>query len=73
MPNVSMWRHLGMASAVVLWTLALVSSVAAQVPRQEPSTQGTSYAYRVDAVFEDARGVGKRTDDVRPCSLTFVK
>jgi len=36
-------------------------------------SQGTAYAYRVDAVFEDARGVGNRTDDVRPCSLTFVK
>ena len=36
MPNVSVWRHLGMASAVGLWTLALVSSVGAQVPREEP-------------------------------------
>ena len=36
-------------------------------------SQGAAYAYRVDAVFEDARGVGNRTDDVRPCSLTFVK
>ena len=36
-------------------------------------SQGAAYAYRVDAVFEGARGVGNRTDDVRPCSLTFVK
>jgi hypothetical protein len=32
MPNVSMGRHLEMASAVGLWTLALVSSVSAQGP-----------------------------------------
>lgn len=37
------------------------------------SSQGTAFAYRVDAVFEDARGVGNRTDNVRPCSVTFVK
>jgi hypothetical protein len=36
-------------------------------------SQGTTFAYRVDAVFEDTRGVGNRADDVRPCSLTFVK
>ena len=36
-------------------------------------SQGTAFAYRVDAVFEDTRGAGNRTDDVRPCSLTFVK
>ena len=36
-------------------------------------SQGAAYAYRVDAVFEDARGAGNRTDDVRPCSPTFVK
>jgi hypothetical protein len=36
-------------------------------------SQGTTFAYRVDALFEGARGVGNRTDDVRPCSLTFVK
>jgi hypothetical protein len=36
-------------------------------------SQGTAFAYRVDAVFEATRGVGNRTDDVRPCSLTFVK
>ena len=47
MPNVSRWRHLGMASAVGLWTLALV--------------------------IGNSGGVGNRTDDVRPCSLTFVK
>jgi hypothetical protein len=35
--------------------------------------QGAAYAYRVDAVFEDSRGTGNRTDDARPCSLTFVK
>lgn len=35
--------------------------------------QGATFAYRVDAVFEGARGVGNRTDDARPCSLTFVK
>ena len=35
--------------------------------------QGTAFAYRVDAVFEGARGAGNRTDNVRPCSLTFVK
>jgi hypothetical protein len=34
--------------------------------------QGAAYAYQVDAVFEDARGSGERTDD-RPCRLTFVK
>lgn len=32
----SVWRRLGMASAVGLWTLAFVSSVGAQVPREEP-------------------------------------
>jgi Caspase domain len=36
MPNVSVWRRLGMASAVDLWILAWVSSVGAQVPREEP-------------------------------------
>ena len=36
-------------------------------------SQGAAYAYRVDAVFEGARGAGNRTDDARPCSLTFVK
>ena len=36
-------------------------------------SQGATFAYRVDAVFEGARGVGNRTDEVRPCSLTFVK
>jgi hypothetical protein len=37
-------------------------------------SQGATYAYRVDAVFEGARGVGNRTDDAaRPCGLTFVK
>ncbi len=34
---------------------------------------GTGFAYRVDAVFDGARGTGNRTDDVRPCRLTFVK
>ena len=33
---------------------------------------GTPYAYRVDALFDGARGVGNRTE-LRPCSLTFVK
>ena len=44
-------------------------------PRNTASrlSQGTAFAYRVDAVFEGTRGVGNRTDDVRPCSLTFVK
>jgi len=44
-------------------------------PRNTASrlSQGTSFAYRVDAVFEDARGVGNRTDNVRPCSLISVK
>jgi hypothetical protein len=32
---------------------------------------GTPYAYRVDALFDGARGVGNRTE-VRPCSLTFI-
>jgi len=36
-------------------------------------SQGTAFAYRVDAVFEGARGTGNRTDNVRPCRLTFVK
>ena len=36
MLNVSVWRRFGMASAVGLWTLALVSPVGAQVPREEP-------------------------------------
>jgi hypothetical protein len=36
-------------------------------------SQGTAFAYRVDALFEGTRGVGNRTDDVRPCSLTFVR
>ncbi len=35
--------------------------------------QGAAYAYRVDALFEGTRGAGNRTDDARPCSLTFVK
>jgi hypothetical protein len=35
-------------------------------------SQGAPYAYRVDALFDGARGVGNRTE-VRPCSLTFVK
>jgi len=36
-------------------------------------SQGSAYAYRVDAVFEGAPGAGNRADDVRRCSLTFVK
>ena len=36
-------------------------------------SQGTAFTYRVDAVFEDARGTGNRADNVRPCRLTFVK
>src|SRR5258705_3526628 len=36
MANVSVWRRLGMASGVGLWSLALVSSVGAQVPGEEP-------------------------------------
>src|SRR5258705_13531774 len=36
MPNVSVWRRLGVASAVGLWALALASSVSAQVSRGEP-------------------------------------
>ncbi|HEY7204435.1 MAG TPA: caspase family protein [Methylomirabilota bacterium] len=36
-------------------------------------SRGTAYVYPVDAVFEEARGSGRRADDVRPCSLTFVK
>ena len=36
-------------------------------------SQGAAYAYRIDAMFEGARGVGNRMDDIRPCSLTFVK
>jgi hypothetical protein len=36
-------------------------------------SQGSVFAYRVDAVFQNTRAVGSRTDDVRPCSLTFVK
>jgi hypothetical protein len=35
-------------------------------------SQGSLYSYRVDALFDGARGVGNRTE-VRPCSLTFVK
>ena len=35
-------------------------------------SQGSPYAYRVDALFDGARGVGNRTE-LRPCSLTFVK
>jgi hypothetical protein len=35
-------------------------------------SQGSPYAYRVDALFDGARGVGNRTE-IRPCSLTFVK
>jgi hypothetical protein len=35
-------------------------------------SQGTAFAHRVDAVFDDAHGTGNRTDDVRPCRLTFV-
>jgi len=92
---VSVWRHLGMAPAVGLWTLALVSSAGAQVPRQEPRFAlviGNS-AYHdaplrnpvndVRAMTRRLKELGftvlayenatKRTDDVRPCSLTFVK
>jgi caspase domain-containing protein len=35
-------------------------------------SQGSPYAYRVDALFDGPRGVGNRTE-LRPCSLTFVK
>ena len=35
-------------------------------------SQGSPYTYRVDALFDGARGVGNRTE-IRPCSLTFVK
>lgn len=35
-------------------------------------SQGSPYAYRVDALFDGTRGVGNRTE-LRPCSLTFVK
>ena len=36
------------------------------------AVQGSSYSYRVDAVFDDTRGSGKRTLN-RPCDLTFFK
>lgn len=63
MPNVSVRRRLGMASAVGLWSNA-VSRL----------SRGATDAYRVDAVFEGARGVGNRTDNAaRPCSLTSVQ
>jgi hypothetical protein len=35
-------------------------------------SQGAAYAYRVDAVFDETRGAGHRTD-ARPCRLTFVR
>jgi hypothetical protein len=34
--------------------------------------QGSCYSYRIDAVFDDTRGSGKRTLN-RPCDLTFFK
>lgn len=54
------------------------ASIAARGMVGDPRTtgnrlsQGAPYAYRVDALFDGARGVGHRTD-IRPCSLTFVK
>ena len=34
--------------------------------------QGQGYAYTVDAVFDDTRGIGQRSE-VRPCTLTFAR
>jgi hypothetical protein len=36
-------------------------------------SMGAPYGYRVDALFEGTRGVGNRTDSIRPCQYTFVK
>ena len=57
MPNVSVWRRLGMASAVGLWALVSVSSLGAQVPREEPRLAllvGNS-AYRARSAFARRR------------------
>ncbi len=69
MPNVSVWRRLGMASAVGLWILALVSSVGAQVPREEPRLAlliGNS-AYRESPLrnpVNDVRAMAQRFKDL---------
>ncbi len=34
---------------------------------------GLPYGYRVNVRFEGSRGTGNRTDEIRPCSLTFVR
>src|SRR5712691_3765560 len=65
MLNVSVWRRLGMASAVGLWTLALMSPVGAQVPREEPRLAlviGNS-AYRESPLrnpVNDVRAIAQR-------------
>jgi len=34
---------------------------------------GLPYGYRANVRFEGSRGTGNRTDEIRPCSLTFVR
>ena len=74
----SVWRHLGMAPAVGLWTLALVigNSAYHDAPLRNPVNDVRAMTRRLKELgftvlaYENAT---KRTDDVRPCSLTFVK
>ncbi|MGH7396334.1 MAG: caspase family protein [Candidatus Rokuibacteriota bacterium] len=69
MPNVSVWRRLVMASAVGLWTLTLVSSVGAQVPREESRLAlliGNS-AYRESPLrnpVNDVRAMAQRFEEL---------
>src|SRR5258706_2702599 len=69
MPNVSVWRRLGVASAIGLWTLALASSVSAQVSRGEPRLAlviGNS-AYRESPLrnpVNDVRAMTQRLEEV---------
>ena len=67
MPTVNGRRRRGLALTAALWPLVLVAPVAAQAPPEEPRLRMEA------AIIEDTRGSGSRADDVRPCSLTFVK
>ncbi|HWP74690.1 MAG TPA: caspase family protein, partial [Methylomirabilota bacterium] len=74
MPDVSVWRRLGMASAVGLWALASVSSLGAQVPREEPRLAlliGNS-AYRESPLRNPVNDVRAMAQRLRELGFTVL-
>src|SRR5258705_13820835 len=74
MPSVSVGRRLGMASAVGLWILASVSSVGAQVPREEPRLAlviGNS-AYRESPLRNPVNDVRAMAQRLRELGFTVL-